>query len=206
MKGGPDVGISRESILLPMFPQSVMRHRFGVSFLVLVLLGQVLLFGQSAPGSGQEIAGPSLVKLVGPAYPPIARAAHISGAVEVDVLIGADGQAKSAQVISGPRMLQQASLEAARQSQYACRGCSDATHYKITFIYKVIGTEPPKDCDGPLPSAPQPEWDASRQQATAFATESWTCDPVAKVTTTLRKARTAKCLYLWKCGLRPADD
>lgn len=174
--------------------------------MLLVISGQVLLFGQKAPGADQEVTGPALVKLVGPVYPPVARAARIEGTVELDVVIGANGDVKSAQVLSGPRMLQSASLESARQWQYACRGCSEPMHYRITFVFKVVPTDPPKNCDEPLPAAPQPEWNASRNEVTAFATEVWTCDPAAEITRTFWKIRAAKCLYLWKCGRRPVED
>lgn len=169
----------------------------------LVVASQACLLGQSASAADQQEGGPALAELAGLTYPPLARAARISGRVEVDVLIGEAGIAESAQVISGPPMLRPASLQAARQSQYTCRGCSTAVHYRITFVYKVVPTEPPKDCDKRLPAAPQPEWDASRNEATAFAMEIWTCDPAVEITTTFQRIRSAKCLYLWKCGLRP---
>jgi TonB family protein len=180
--------------------------RIRASVLLLIFAIQAYLIGQSASSTNQQEGGPALAELVGLTYPPIARAARVSGRVEVDVLIGAAGKAESAQVISGPPMLQPASLQAARQSQYTCRGCSNAVHYRITFVYKVVPTEPPKDCDGPLPAAPPPEWDATRNEATAFAMEIWTCDPVAETTRTFRRVRSAKCLYLWKCGLRPTSN
>ena len=172
----------------------------------LVVLGVGLLFGQGGSGVDQQEAGPALIELVGFNYPPIARAAQVSGTVEINVLLGADGHAESAQVISGPPMLQPAALEAARQSQYRCVGCPGAVNYKVVFVFKAIPTEPPKNCDDPLPTAPEPEWDPSRKQATAYVMETWTCDPAVQITKTFRLVRSAKCLYLWKCGLRPIGD
>lgn len=51
-------------------------------------------------------------------YPPDAKAARIQGTVRVHVLIGADGKVKSATVLSGPKPLQAAALDNARQRQY----------------------------------------------------------------------------------------
>lgn len=174
--------------------------------MLLIFASQAYLPGQSASPAEHREGGPALAELVGFTYPHLARAARVSGRVEVDVLIGKDGKAESAQVISGPPMLQPESLQAARQSQYTCLGCSTSVHYRITFDYKIVATEPPKGCDEPLPAAPPPEWDASRNEATTFAMEIWTCDPAAEITRTSQKIRSAKCLYLWKCGLRPTSN
>lgn len=181
------------------------RHPLGGLLLLLVFSG-VQLLGQSVPGADQEDGGPALVRLLGLTFPPLARAAHISGTVDIDVLVGADGKVESTQPLSGPAMLQPAALEAARESQYACRGCSAAEHLKVTFVYRILPTEPPKSCDEEPAVAPRPDWDASRKEATAFAMEMWTCDPAVEIKRALRRARSAKCLYLWKCGLRPVGD
>ncbi|MDX6612160.1 MAG: periplasmic protein TonB [Blastocatellia bacterium] len=52
-----------------------------------------------------------------PTYPEIARAKGISGIVFVFVVFDVDGSASSAQVSSGPPLLQKAALEAARQAR-----------------------------------------------------------------------------------------
>lgn len=53
-----------------------------------------------------------------PVYPPIARAAHASGTVEVQVLVGFDGTVEAAATISGHPLLQGAALNAARKSRF----------------------------------------------------------------------------------------
>src|SRR5690349_7434071 len=52
-----------------------------------------------------------------PAYPPLAKAAHASGTVEVHVLIGFDGKVIAAVAISGHPLLYAASVKAARESE-----------------------------------------------------------------------------------------
>lgn len=52
---------------------------------------------------------------VEPVYPPIAKAARISGTVVFDVVIGPTGKLESLKVVSGPAMLQQAATDAVRK-------------------------------------------------------------------------------------------
>jgi len=59
-----------------------------------------------------------LVHQVKPQYPPIARTAHIQGAVVLHAIIGKDGHVKNVQVLSGHPMLAQAAESAVKQWQY----------------------------------------------------------------------------------------
>ena len=54
-----------------------------------------------------------------PAYPPIARAAHASGTVVVQVLIDEEGNVVSAHAVSGHPLLQAASVAAAREAKFS---------------------------------------------------------------------------------------
>jgi TonB family protein len=58
------------------------------------------------------------IELPKPAYPPIARAAHASGSVEVKVIVGFDGSVIAAAAISGHPLLQAAAVGAARQARF----------------------------------------------------------------------------------------
>ena len=58
------------------------------------------------------------IRLVQPAYPAIARAAHVSGSVKVQVLIDENGNVLSASAISGHPLLQQSAVNAARASKF----------------------------------------------------------------------------------------
>jgi protein TonB len=53
-----------------------------------------------------------------PVYPPIAKAARISGTVVIQATIGHDGTIQNERVVSGPAMLQQAALDAVRRWRY----------------------------------------------------------------------------------------
>jgi protein TonB len=64
--------------------------------------------------SGGVLQG-SALKRVQPQYPPIAKAARASGAVQVQVTISEDGRVIDAQVINGHPLLRDAALQAAKQ-------------------------------------------------------------------------------------------
>lgn len=154
---------------------------------------------QSATEPG---AGVILSKLSDPAYPPLARQAHIAGDVELMLAIRQDGSVESAEVVSGHPMLTQAALDSAKRSQFECQGCGNAvTSYALKYTFQIASREPPKDCDKQQTEAQPPaEVDPSRHQVKVFTWELWTCDPTTSVTFVL--FRSAKCLYLWRCGRR----
>jgi len=70
-----------------------------------------------APISAGVLNGKA-IKLVQPSYPPIAKAAHASGQVTVQVLIDENGNVISATAVSGHPLLQAAAIVAARQSKF----------------------------------------------------------------------------------------
>ena len=55
------------------------------------------------------------VRKVEPAYPPIAKAAKVSGAVQVQITVNEEGKVTDAKVLNGHPLLRQAALDAARQ-------------------------------------------------------------------------------------------
>ena len=67
--------------------------------------------------SGGIMAGSLIVKTAA-VYPAAARAAHVSGAVVLHVIISKEGIPEKVDVISGPEMLRSNALEAVRQWQY----------------------------------------------------------------------------------------
>jgi periplasmic protein TonB len=70
-----------------------------------------------APISGGVLNGKA-VHLVQPPYPPIARSAHASGQVMVQVLIDENGNVVAAHATSGHPLLQAAAVAAARSSKF----------------------------------------------------------------------------------------
>src|SRR5829696_3498097 len=71
-----------------------------------------------APISGGVLNGKAM-SLPKPSYPPIARAAHASGTVVVQVLIDENGSVVSAHAVSGHPLLQAVAVGAARQARFS---------------------------------------------------------------------------------------
>jgi TonB family protein len=67
--------------------------------------------------SGGVLQG-SAIRKVHPPYPPIAKAAHAQGAVQVQVTIDEEGNVIEAAVVGGHPLLREAALQAARQWKF----------------------------------------------------------------------------------------
>ena len=87
-----------------------------------VVVGAVGTTSELQPSGSEKIEGGVLngkaLELPQPPYPPIARAAHASGTVEVQVLIDEQGNVSAAHAISGHPLLQAVSVAAARQARF----------------------------------------------------------------------------------------
>jgi protein TonB len=59
-----------------------------------------------------------LLQKTQPIYPPIAKAARVSGTVVLQATISKTGQIEGLHVISGPAMLQQAAMDAVKTWRY----------------------------------------------------------------------------------------
>jgi protein TonB len=59
-----------------------------------------------------------LLQKTQPVYPPIAKAARVSGTVVLQATISKTGQIENLRVISGPAMLQQAAMDAVKTWRY----------------------------------------------------------------------------------------
>jgi protein TonB len=70
-----------------------------------------------APIIGGIINGKAISKPQ-PVYPPIARAAHASGTVYVQITVDESGRVISAKAVSGHPLLQQAAVEAAYEARF----------------------------------------------------------------------------------------
>jgi len=67
----------------------------------------------------KEVQAANLIVKVAPIYPPLARAARIQGIVRMRAVIAKDGTVQQLDVVSGPPVLVQAAIEAAKQWRYA---------------------------------------------------------------------------------------
>src|SRR5262245_3876591 len=93
------------------------------SFKVNTPVMTVIKDGAEPPAEGTKIEGGVLngkaLALPPPAYPAIARAAHASGTVTVQVLIDEEGNVVAAHAVEGHPLLQAAAVAAARQARFS---------------------------------------------------------------------------------------
>jgi TonB family protein len=173
------------------------RVRLGPVLILAAVAGLHLLFLRNAlaqTSAPAQTPQPEVIltKLSPPVYPPLARQARISGEVRVEVSILKDGTLASAQLVSGHPILAPAALESAKQSTFECRTCVEPlTTYLMTYTFELKG-------DGDCCNATTRASDVSHSQGhiVVIASAQCLCDPSAS----LRRFRSAKCLYLWKCG------
>src|SRR6266511_4244146 len=95
---------------------------------------QVVAVSHGVPGgvSGGVLQGKAINKIQ-PPYPPIAKAARASGAVQVQVTISEDGRVIEAAVMNGHPLLRDAALQAARR--WKCQPTElSGVHVKVQGI------------------------------------------------------------------------
>ena len=156
----------------------------------------------SRPNLPQSKAEIVLTELHGASYPRGARNAAIQGKVQLELHFKADGTIESLGVIHADHpMLVEAAIKSARASHFECTNCAATVPaYSLTYEFRMLVSDPEQFCKNP-DQQPLPKLDASLHEVTVFANRVWTCDPSAAIRRTYTRVRSAKCLYLWKCGL-----
>jgi TonB family protein len=74
-----------------------------------------LCCAQEPTAVSEQAVNDHVISRVDPEYPPIARAARITGAVVIELRVGVDGRISSTRVVSGPAMLQQSALDCVKK-------------------------------------------------------------------------------------------
>lgn len=173
----------------------------------LVLVALVLI---AIPLPAQSAAAPSttqpkvvLTKLGPIAYPQIARTAHITGEVVLELDIRQDGSVLSAQVASGPPLLTRAALQSAQQSQFECQNCGEKlTPLHLVYTFTLVAGDMGNCASPPSPPNPYPAnqaFPAIRQTGNRITIVD-RAPPCYAYDTILGKRRSWKCLYLWHCA------
>lgn len=94
-----------------------MVRRIAIAWLA-IGLGLVALSHPSSCAQDQAAERKVLSKVT-PTYPDIARRLQLSGTVKIEVVVGADGQVKSARVTGGSPLLAKAAAEAIGKWRWA---------------------------------------------------------------------------------------
>jgi TonB family protein len=100
-----------------------------------------------APPLATDIPPDALTKRVEPIYPPIAKAAHITGTVTLEFTITTTGDVADIKVRSGPAMLQQAAIDAVKQWKYRPLLLNDQPHAVRTTAVLNFGFDPSSSDD-----------------------------------------------------------
>jgi TonB family protein len=169
---------------------------------VLFLVSQTTCAGQGVSGADSPQNGAVLTKLVQPIYPPVARAARITGEVDLVLTVRTDGAVDSVVVTSGHPLLKESAVASARQSQFECRGCTGQfKKYRLVYTFNIEGECECEPRETPSikkePQQAYPQFPDAQNRVTVVAQVLCICDPAA---TTKIRVRSAKCLYLWRCG------
>jgi|HubBroStandDraft_1064217.scaffolds.fasta_scaffold62813_2 TonB family protein len=164
--------------------------RIQLSVAVLVLLSGAVM--AQTPDSETQL---TIVKLQAPNYPAMALAARVWGEVHLSVKLAADGTAASVTVDSGPPMLRQAAAESARGSRFQPVREDQVGHvYQLSYRFSLefLGCDQARD-----QSYPRVKFESNTVAISEQVPPL--CDPGAEVRV---RVRSAKCLFLWKCGLK----
>jgi TonB family protein len=89
---------------------------------------------------GGDVKPAKLIKSVQPVYPAMARSQHVSGNVQVDALIDADGSVSAMKVLSGPALLRDAAIQSLKQWKYQpaeLDGKPTSMHLTVTLQFRA---------------------------------------------------------------------
>jgi len=189
-----------------------MRFQLRHSALLLVAIAVSYSASPQRSTSQAEIPHVVLTKLFPPVYPPLAQEALIQGDVKVDVTVHPDGTVEDVIVISGHPMLIEAAIDSSKQSQFECRGCGASNaRLHLTFSFQPSPKMDPNPCccsRGPANPGyhdpPQSKASQMGDHITVTGRPPCMCPDACEIAwaESHSRFRSAKCLYLWKCGRR----
>jgi TonB family protein len=158
--------------------------------LILAVAGYSGAFAQSPTLPNVDV---TITRLSNPVYPILARAARVTGDVDLRLEIRADGSVASASVIRGHPLLDDAALQSAQQSRFECRECGNGTTpYSLTYSFQLLASP-----DWPCPETRSDRVLASQNHITVVAEPRRMHIQFGSI-----RVRAARCLYLWHCGSR----
>jgi hypothetical protein len=173
---------------------------FGLGLCALLAVPHKACLAQGVTSSESPHSGVVLTKLVQPIYPPVARAAHVTGDVDLLLTVRQDGAVDNVVVTSGQPLLKESAVISAQQSKFECRGCTEQlTNYRLVYTFEIEGEckcEPKEmQSNKKEPEQAFPRVSDAQHRVTVVAQILCICDPAATT-----KVRSLRCLYFWKCG------
>lgn len=173
-----------------------------VFLMFVILTGPKGDLAQSTPALATPSGVVFLTKLSDPVYPQIARTAHISGDVELMLVVRQDGSIESVEVVSGPPLLQKAALFSAQHSQFECHGCStEPSPHRLVYTFQLVDPgccmEKTRKISETGLTHTYPQVTHSQDRVTLVDQPVCICDLPAQI----GKVRSLKCLFLWRCAI-----
>jgi len=111
----------------------------------------IALLGYIAFAQTNSSNQPIVVSAVAPIYPPIIRAAGLSGDFHVDVEIDKDGKVTSAKASSAPKLMQKVIEDAARQWYFAPDSNGQKKRQaQLTFSFRRMSSKTPNSESTPV--------------------------------------------------------
>ena len=107
---------------------------------LLVSAGLIMTLAGAASSSRlpQSSGLPTLVNAYFQTYPPIAKAAQITGDIKVQVTIDANGDVTDAKILEGHKLLNDASIAAARKWKFDRQINPEMRKADLTFRYTLM--------------------------------------------------------------------
>ncbi len=137
----PKINQGRESATASASAPSIDVNETSSAAAPLSSLGSSRSAGPAAPlPVGGEVKSAKLIKSVAPAYPDMAKTQHVSGNVQIDALIDAQGNVSSMNVLSGPALLRRAAIDALKQWKYEpaqLDGKPTPMHLTVTLQFRA---------------------------------------------------------------------
>ena len=159
---------------------------------VLFPVGLAPFLAQQAPVHNGDV---SLVSLSKPTYPALARAARIGGEVKLELKVRSDGSVESVSVVSGHPMLQETALKSAQASTFKCADCgAESVPYALVYSFRLETDEEAQQ----NPALDEVQISQDRHRITVVTGPQ----PIVCIYFSYISVRSAKCLYLWRCGSR----
>ena len=172
----------------------------------MIRLGLLVLLTLASGVSAQnQEATVTVRRLAVPIYPKLALQARIATTVVLNVTVRPDGSVESVALISGHPMLNGAAMESAQKTEYECKNCREpSTSYHMTYNFELGDAVYCKGIDangyGIYDASADTAVSESQSIVTVRGRPYATCDPAERIS--FAKFRSAKCLYLWRCGER----
>lgn len=193
-------------------PEALMAKSALGLYLTLFATGMlgIRAFAQSAPTSTRpnDLTPRVALKELSPlTYPALAYTAGITGDVSLNITVHADGSVASVTTVSGPALLLSAAADSARKSRFECQNCGRADRSQsFTYSFRLS----PEKAD-PCCCSSGSTWNKTASNLQVIESENHViltrspvciCPDDCSVRSAYAHARfrSAKCLYLWKCG------